>query len=148
MKSKIANGAIAGIVAGIIMAMAMMAYMHLTGRSVWTNPDLIAAMWMGNDAANGAFSLATVAGFLTHLAMSALMGVVALPFINNLPKGQLILVSIAYALASYPFAFAFILTWANPLMIERSELVPMTAAHILFGLVMGAAYDGFSAKKY
>jgi len=38
------------------MAIAMMAYMYLTGRSVWTNPDLIAAMWMGNALANGSFA--------------------------------------------------------------------------------------------
>ena len=47
MKNRFAAGALAGIIAGMTMAMAMMAYMYLTGRSVWTNPDLIAAMWMG-----------------------------------------------------------------------------------------------------
>lgn len=147
MKNRLAAGAFAGIVAGAVMAMAMMAYMYLTGRSVWTNPDLIAAMWMGNAVANGSFSTATLVGFLTHEATSALMGIIAVPFIRNLSFGRTVLIAVAYALASYPFVFAFILTWANPLMVERSELVPMTAAHILFGLVMGAAYAGVRAKK-
>lgn len=140
MKNQFAAGAAAGIIAGIIMAMAMMVYMYLTGRSVWTNPDLIAAMWMGNDAADGSLSIATFIGFLTHEATSALMGTVAVPFIKNLPKNRTILVSIAYALGSYPFIFAFVLTWANPLMVARAELVPMTAAHILFGVVFGILY--------
>ncbi len=129
------------------MAIAMMAYMYLTGRSVWTNPDLIAAMWMGNAIANGSFSTATLVGFLTHEATSALMGIIAVPFIWNLSFGRTVLISVAFALASYPFVFAFILTWANPLMVERSELVTMTAAHILFGLVMGVLYIILSSRE-
>ncbi len=83
MKNRFAAGAAAGFIPGLIMAMAMMAYMYLTGRSVWTNPNLIAAMWLGNDVANGSFSTATLIGFLTHEATSALMGVIAVPFIEN-----------------------------------------------------------------
>ncbi len=147
MKNRYAAGALAGIIAGMTMAMAMMAYMYLTGRSVWTNPDLIAAMWMGSDAPDGLLSGATLVGFLTHEATSALMGVVAVPFIKNLSFRRAILASVAFALASYPFVFAFVLTWANPLMVERSELVPMTAAHILFGLVLGFVYKILSPRE-
>lgn len=141
MKNQFAAGAAAGIIAGIIMAMAMMAYMYLTGRSIWTNPNLIAAMWMGNSVADGSFSMATSVGFLTHEATSALMGIVAVPFIKNLSFGRTILNSVAYALASYPFVFAFILTWANPLMVERAELLPMSTGHILFGIVFGLLFQ-------
>lgn len=147
MESKLKAGTIAGIIAGLVMAMAMMAYMYLTGRSVWANPNLIAAMWTGNEAAGGGFSTATIIGFLTHEATSALMGVVAVPFIKNLPARQTILVSIAYALGSYPFVFALILSWANPLMVERAELVPMTVAHILFGFIFGISYRMIHAKR-
>jgi hypothetical protein len=122
------------------MAMAMMGYTALRGRSVWTNPNLIAAMWMGNDVADGRWTPATVVGFATHMATSALMGWVALPFIAGLSPGRTILASASYALASYPLVFATVLSWANPLMIGRTELVPMTGAHLLFGLVMGATY--------
>ena len=90
-----AAGAFAGIVAGAVMAIAMMAYMYLTGRSVWTNPDLIAAMWMGNAVANGSFSTATLVGFLTHEATSALMGIIAVPFIRNLSFGRTVLIATA-----------------------------------------------------
>ncbi len=121
--------------------------MYLTGRSVGTNPNLIAAMWMGNAVANGSFSTATLVGFLTHEATSALMGIIAVPFIWDLSFGRTVLIAVAYALASYPFVFAFILTWANPLMVERAELVPMTAAHILFGLVMGFLYIILSSRE-
>lgn len=147
MKNKAAAGIISGSIAGLVMALAMMAYMYLTGRSVWTNPDLIAAMWMGNGAADGRLSPAALIGFATHMATSALMGLIAVPFIENLSFGRTILASFTYALASFPFVFAFILTWANPLMVERAELVPMTAAHTLFGVVMGIVYNRLSLGK-
>ena len=50
------------------------------------------------------------------------------------------LAALSYALASYPVAFATVMTWANPLMIERTGLAPMAAAHALFGIVLGAVY--------
>lgn len=147
MKSKIAAGAISGLVAGFAMAVGMMMYMTVQGRSIWANPDLIAAMWMGPEVANGELSLATLVGFATHMVTSAIMGIIAIPFIDGLPFWRMLLNAFAYALASYPFIFAFILTWANPLMIERVELVPMAVAHIIFGIVMGITY-WFLREKY
>lgn len=134
-------GAIAGTVAGAVMAMFMMALMAARGRSVWTNPDLIAVMWMGPEAADGRLTAATLVGFATHMATSALMGLVAVPFVAGLTRGRTLLASLSYAVASYPVVFAAVLTWANPLMVSRTELVPMTVGHALFGLVMGAVYE-------
>lgn len=147
MLRRVTAGAVAGTIAGLVMAIAMMGYMAATGRSPWTNPDLIAAMWMGDHVAGGRLSLATLAGFATHMATSATMGVAALPFIAGLPCGRTLLAAFAYALASYPVVFATVLTWANPLMVARSELIPMTAAHALFGLVLGAAYLGLTRRR-
>jgi hypothetical protein len=130
----------AGTVAGVVMAMFMMTWMALHGESIWTNPNLIAVMWVGRDAALGGLSGATALGFATHLATSALMGLIALPFIGGLSPARTMLAALAYALASYPFAFAFIMSWANPLMVERTAPVPMTLAHMVFGVVLGAVY--------
>lgn len=132
--------ALAGAAAGIVMSMAMMMYMAATGRSIWAMPNLIAAMWLGRGAAGETLSYATAVGFLTHLATSVAMGVVAVSFIRDLPPWRTILAGFTYAVASYPVIFAFVLTWANPLMVQRAGLVPMTAGHALFGVVMGATY--------
>lgn len=140
MRSRIGAGVVAGIIAGLIMAMAMMGYMAAMGKSIWTNPNLIAVMWMGREVAGGAFSAATIVGFLTHMATSALMGIVAIPFIYRLPTWRTMLAAFSYGLASYPVVFAAILTWANPLMVERAGLAPMAAGHALFGIVLGLCY--------
>jgi len=131
---------LAGLFAGLVMALAMMGYMKATGHSVWTNPNLIAAMWLGNAAADGRLSLATAVGFATHMVTSAIMGVVAVPFIASLPPLRTLLAAVSYAIASYPVVFAAVISWANPLMVARTELVPMTAAHAPFGLVLGTTY--------
>jgi hypothetical protein len=130
-------GALAGAVAGIVIAAAMMGYMLVRQQSVWTNPNLIAVMWMGPKAASGGFGIATIVGFATHMAASVLMGMMGILFIADLPRGRTVLTALAYALASYPVAIAFVMTWANPLFVERTQVVPMTMAHIVFGLVYG-----------
>ena len=79
--SRTGAGVVAGAVAGLVMAAFVMVWMVAVGRSVWTNPNLIAAMWTG-DGAEGGFSGATALGFATHMATSALMGGIAVPLVS------------------------------------------------------------------
>lgn len=138
--SRVAAGVLGGAAAGLVMGLALMGYHALRGESVWTNPNLIAVMWLGREAAGGQLSAATLVGFLTHMVTSVLMGWIAVPFIRDLPPWRTLLLAVAYSLASYPVVFAVVLTWANPLMVARTHLVPMTAGHTLFGLVLGTVY--------
>lgn len=137
-------GALAGAVAGIVMAAAMIGYMLVRQQSVWTNPNLIAVLWMGPEAADGGFGMATLVGFATHMAASLLMGMIGIPFVAALPRGRTMLAAFAYAPASYPVAIAFVMTWANPLFVERTSVVPMTIAHIVFGLFYGWTFLALS----
>jgi hypothetical protein len=147
IRSRWSAGVLSGLLAGAVMAMAMMAYMAATGRSVWTNPNLISAMWFGPEAADGAFGMKTIVGFVTHMVTSGLMGWIAIPFIRDVPKGRMVLLGIAYAVASYPIVFSGVITWANPLMIERTSLMPMTLGHVLFGIVLGLGFSHFEGRR-
>jgi hypothetical protein len=120
----------------------MMMYMAVHGESVWTNPNLIAVMWVGPSAVRGGFGWPTIIGFATHMATSLVMGVVGVVFIASLPPRRTLLAALAYALASYPVVVGFVMTWANPLFVERTTIVPMTIAHAVFGAVYGAVYLG------
>ncbi len=133
-------GGIAGAIAGAVMALAMMLYATATVGSPWVNPNLIAAMWLGPHVAGTRLTGATLLGFGTHMITSALMGVVAVPWIYRLPTWRSLLAALAYALASYPLVFAAVMSWADAIMVQRAGLVPMAAAHALFGLVLGALY--------
>ena len=139
--SRWASGAWAGVVAGMVMAVAMMGWMLVTGRSPWTTPNMISAMWVGEHAALlDSFGGHTILGLATHGATSVLMGLVAVPFIRDLGRVQTLLVSFAYALASYPLVFSLVLRWANPRMVAMSSMLVMTVGHALFGIVMGVVY--------
>jgi hypothetical protein len=134
------SAVVAGALAGLVMAMLMMAYMGLIGQSIWTNPNLIAVMWLGEGVATGAFGVPTLVGFATHMAASMLMGIIAIPFVAELPGRRTMLAAVSYALASYPVAIASVMSWANPLFVARSDVVAMTIAHAVFGVVFGAAF--------
>lgn len=133
-------GALAGLVAGAAVALVMMVYSSTSGQGAWSVPNLIAVMWAGPDTAGNEVTRATILGVLTYLGASTLMGLAALPFLFGLPPGRTMLAAVTYALAAYPATFAFILTWANPMMVERTELVPTALAYGLFGLVLGWMY--------
>lgn len=139
-------GAVAGIIAGTLMAMAMMLVAMLRGESVWRLPNLIAAMWVGPETVTGSLGLPTLVGFLTHEATSALMGIIAVPFVTGLPARRVLLVSLAYALASYPLVFALVISWANPLMYQSVPMLQMVWGHLLFGAVFGIAYSWLQAR--
>ena len=113
----------------------------LTGRSPWVQFNLISAMWVGDHAAYlDSFGPHTLAGLVTHLATSVLMGLMAAPILRTLPPARVLLVSFVYALVAYALMFGLVLRWANPLMVERTSLLPMTLAHALWGIVLGAVY--------
>lgn len=141
-------GAIAGALAGMVMAVLMMVYMAASGQSVWTNPNVIAVMWMGPSVAGGGFGWPSVVGFATHMATSVIMGVVGLAFIAALSPRRTLLAALAYALASYPVVVAFVMTWANPLFVQRTTILPMTLAHAVFGAVYGASYIRFGERQW
>lgn len=44
-------GAVAGLIAGTVMSMAMMLLAVLAGESIWGMPNLIGAMWFGGTMA-------------------------------------------------------------------------------------------------
>ena len=116
------------------MSMGMMLIAVLRGDSAWGLPNMIAAMWLGVDVADGGFGVPTMVGMLTHAATSTLMGMVAVPFISGLAGWRVLLVSLAYALASYPLVFSLVMRWANPLMYERAPMIDMTWGHSVFGV--------------
>ncbi len=146
-RRKYLAGAGAGLMAGTVMAMAMMMLALFRNQSIWTMPNLIAAIWLGPDVATGQLGFPTFAGFLTHEVTSTLMGVIALAWVAGLEGRRLLLASLAYALASYPLVFSAVISWANPVMYERTSMIVMTGAHLLYGIVFAAGYSLFLGKR-
>lgn len=93
-----------------------------------------------HDSKAGADEPPTMVGILTHETTSALMGLIAVPFVAGLSGGRVMLVSLAYALASYPLVFSLVMSWADPIMFQRAPMVQMTWGHLIFGAVFGFVY--------
>lgn len=76
----IIGGGIAGILAGIVMAMAAMVYAAANGSGFWLPVRTIAATWYGANALVGGAAVLIV-GMVTHLGNSAFWGAIfaALP---------------------------------------------------------------------
>lgn len=140
MYYKIRAGLTAGFAAGLVRSVALMSYLAVENESIWTYFNLMGAIWQGPEVAHGQFVTATVAGMAIHLIASMLLGVAAIPFIDGLAGWKLLLNAFTYGLAAYPFIFAFVLSWANPVMVERMNLVAISGGQALFGIVLGVTY--------
>ena len=122
------------------------AHRLLRGDSPRGIPNMIATMWLGG-AADGGLGVPPMIGMVTHMATSGLMGIVAVPFVAVLPRWRVLLVSLAYALASYPLVFSLVMRWANPLMYERAPMFDMTWGHAVFGVTFAVAFLWIGGRR-
>lgn len=138
--SRTSAGLRAGAVAGMAMAVVLMAWTRATTGSAWRFPNLVAAFFLGDDVAGTDITLPTMLGLAMHVAASALLGAAIIPLLRDLPVRRKIATAVVAGLAAYPLVYTLILSWAHPLMVEQAELVPMTLAHAAYGGVLGAVY--------
>lgn len=68
-------GAVAGLIAGVVMALAMMGRSSGMGDGYWTPMNVIAGTWLGVDALVGG-AWTTALGVVTHLIAAAFWGAV------------------------------------------------------------------------
>jgi hypothetical protein len=134
---------VSGLIAGLVMSIFSMSVSMRKGLGLWHMPNLISCMWFGPESFNDQFSFKTIIGLLTHMITSMAMGIVAIPFVEGKKRTGMFLSSYAYSLASYPFVFTFVLSWANPLMYNQTDFSMMTIGHSLFGIVLGASFIYF-----
>jgi hypothetical protein len=112
----IIGGGIAGILAGMVMAMAAMFYAAANGSGFWLPVRNIAATWYGANALAGGVGVLIV-GMVTHLATSAFWGGIfaALPpGRKSAPTalvGGLVWGVVVWAVLSFA-----VMSWLNPTM--------------------------------
>ena len=116
VRGVIIGGGIAGILAGIAMAMAAMFYAAASGSGFWLPVRSIAATWYGANALVGGVGVLIV-GMVTHLGTSAFLGLI---FAALLPSrksataallGGLVWGVVVWAAMSFA-----VMSWLNPTM--------------------------------
>lgn len=134
-----ASGALAGLIAGTVMAAVAVAYEVSIGAGAFLTPKLIAAAFVGVNALIGGAPVVAL-GVAVHLAVSAFWGIVfaaLLPRDSSTPVG--FATGVMYGAAIWVVMTFLALPALDPVMRERVALGMgvFAAEHVLFGAVLG-----------
>ncbi len=131
-----------GAVAGLVMSAWKMGTDVLRGRGLWGAPELIATIPLGPSAYDGGHRFRpgpVLAGLVLHEATSAGMGLAYVPLVRHPVLGRRpIATAVGYALASWAAYQYGIMPRLAPVMDRHVVPVGMAAAHVVFGLALGA----------
>lgn len=138
----VAGGLLAGMIAGIVMALAAMIYMAAaTPMEFWLPMKNIAATWLGVSALIGGASAVAV-GVITHLVVASgwglLFGLVAG---RQRSVGGALVAGIVYGTVVWAIMTWLIMPWINPTMSARVEVLPgwwWWTLHAIFGVVLAS----------
>jgi hypothetical protein len=142
MKWGLRQGAVAGIVAGIVFAAyEMIVSALMMGADAFFMPlRMIGAIALGAEALDPSYSLltASVAGVVVHVALAILYGVI-FGEIAAMLRGPLAFIGAAsiFGLALWLINFYVIAPFAFPWFLETSPLVQFIGHTFFFGSVLG-----------
>lgn len=132
--------ALAGLEAGVLGAIAMLAFLMLGSvwlrRTVWSMPNLMATVFYGSDAYGRGFGWAAIAGCALFVFVYGLLGVI---WGVASPDGEFPFRTLAGAvagLAVYCLLFGFLWKHTWPLISLYAPDRQLQIAHIVWGIVV------------
>lgn len=137
------EGAVAGVVGGLVMTAWKMAEAVVAGAGLWRPPNLIATIVLGPSADSGDFDGAAFAvGMTLHLLTSIAMGVVyaglAARLLPRLPAPAEIVAIVAYALLSWAVGQWLVVPWLAPTIDQTTSAASLAVALVVFALGFAA----------
>ncbi|MGD9892775.1 MAG: hypothetical protein AB7R89_01685 [Dehalococcoidia bacterium] len=141
------KAAIAGVVAGIAMAMVAMVIAAIADDGLWAPPRAVTGMSFGEQHAGSGFALGpVVVGMALHMMLSAVFGVVYALLVGlatrALAIGPQIVAGMAWGLVLWAvntFLIAPVLP-GGELMTEAMPAWSWLVVHLLFGAMLGLIY--------
>jgi hypothetical protein len=131
----------AGLEAGMLGALWMLAWIGLSStwqrRSFWTAENLMATAFASDAPIRAGFVASTISGLALYLVIYSLLGALfAFAVRGRVPRGRVLLWSVAFALAWYYLSFHGIWKSVIPLVarlhVERATVL----GHLLYGTVL------------
>ncbi|MBV8136186.1 MAG: hypothetical protein JO121_11240 [Deltaproteobacteria bacterium] len=136
---KLAAGAIAGILAAILMTGSLMAYSNAIGTGVWMPLKTLAGLVYGVEAlVAGSLAISTGAGI--QLGFSVALGILFGLAVSRRTSVILALFAgLAIGIAIWAAMELYVLPFWDPTMEARIALMPVAyfVAHVLFGISLG-----------
>ena len=131
-------GALAGIVAGLVMLVFMAIVTAADGQGVWAVPKWISSAiygdsWLGFNAADVFTGLAI--HFVISLVLGGLFAMIAVPFATE-PR-QLLFFGLVWGVIAYVVLSMLGMGALDETMAQQVPLLPWFLAHLFFGLVVG-----------
>ncbi len=104
MRERVVVGAMTGVVAGAIFAMASMVYAHVQGPGMWAPPRMIGTI-VGFEMAPTFSAVPVIAGLMVHMTLSAAYGAAFTLALAPLRAVALLAAGVAYGLTLYAVNF-------------------------------------------
>lgn len=139
------HGAMAGVLGAIVMALLMMMVTAGRGDGFWTPLQLIGGVAFGS--AWQSFGAALLGGVI-HLMVGAVVGALYGVLTRHV-EGMVYstMLGIVFGIAVFAPATYLILPVVDPVMYETMHLGVLFMAHIVYGLVTGAAVGALRHKR-
>jgi hypothetical protein len=133
----IREGALGGLIAGIVMAMVAMMY------TLFAQGDLLAPLkQMGATffSAASASGISLLAGLMLHMVMSIILGIVFALFVAGRVSGYgpLVVAGFIYIAVEWAIARFVVLPVVDPPLITTFGAIGGIVAHMMYGIVLGA----------
>ncbi len=135
------NASLAGLQAGMIAALWMLAWMGVSAAwqrtSFWTAENLLSSAFYGGAAIHTGFSYSTVSGLALYLLIYSLLGsLLGLVMRDHLPRVLLVLACIAAGIGWYYLSFHLIWKVFSPLVTLLHAEKTTALGHVIFGALL------------
>lgn len=133
------QGALAGLLGGLVLAASASTASHLAGRGLWTPINAAACFFASlRPIPTEAHGLLSALGVIVVLAVAALLGMLYATAQEALDAPSLVLIAVYYGLVTWIVATVLVLSWLNPAVKAVWQSWPVLAGHLLYGLTLGA----------
>jgi hypothetical protein len=131
------QGALGGLIAGIVMAMVAMMYTLVAQNDVLAPLKQMGATFFPLDSGSG---ISLLAGLMLHMVMSIIFGIAFALIVVNRASGyaSLVIAGVIYVASEWAIARFVVLPVLDPPLVTTFGAIGGIVAHMMFGIVLGA----------
>jgi hypothetical protein len=131
------QGALGGLIAGIVMAMVAMMYTLVAQNDVLAPLKQMGATFFPLDSGSG---ISLLAGLMLHMVMSIIFGIAFALIVVNRASGYapLVITGVIYVAFEWAIARFVVLPVLDPPLVTTFGAIGGIVAHMMFGIVLGA----------
>jgi hypothetical protein len=137
-----AHGAFAGVVAGVLLTLFMTVMSAASGQDIWYGMKGAAAPFLGESAMRPGFDLlAVIVGLVSHLAISAIWGILFAILFFATPRTVQIVGGVLWGIVVWIGMYYVVLPIVGLSSMQNDAPVARAIVfHLIFSILMTAAY--------